>query len=277
VPGFQLRTDHQQIPGVIYDSTVPFFGAHDDYPLIQDRTGVLLRVADHFFLLTAVHELDQWFDLAAKALLPDATVFTSSGEVVYQDAAKRGPETISLTFGWCEFFDPEILDVAILELDAASVSRLGGKTFLTINDLLLLSTPEPGEGNFILCGHPFHLSHEVSPRIPTATAPVGWFETTLHDEIGRPDRDPNNLVLHLPPEIKKVAGENIKGISGCGIWCVRYERGRVLFDRAALVGIFHHFSKKGEWVRGTTLKYVLDTIVAHYPAAAAEVAKVKSI
>lgn len=274
--GFHLRTHHQQIPGVIYGSTVPFFGAHDDFPLIQDRTGVLLKIADHFFLLTAVHELEQWFDMAAKKLAPDESVFTSSGQVVYHDAAQRGPETISLTFGWCEFLDPATLDVAILELDAESVARLDGMTFLTVDDLLLLDTPVPGKGTFIQYGHPFLLQDAGGPGLPTATAPVGWFDTTLAEKNKLPDRHASHLFFHLPPEVGKI-GDELKGMSGCGIWCVRYDRDALLRERAALAGIFHRFSKEGKWLLGTSLKCVLDAIVAHYSAGEAEVAKVKAI
>lgn len=128
---FYLRRHHQQIPDVIYGATVPFFGAQNDYPLIQDRTGVLLQIGDRHFLLTAVHELGQWFDLQAKTLLADESIFTSSGQVVYHEAAARGDETIRLEFVWCEFLTG-VLDVAILELDEDSVQRLDGMTFLKV-------------------------------------------------------------------------------------------------------------------------------------------------
>jgi hypothetical protein len=275
----EFRCHHQQVPDLIHGATIPVFGAHDDYPLIQDRTGVLLKIQDHAFLLTAVHELDQWFDMATKTLTAEETIFTSSGQIVYHVAADRKDETIRLTFGWCEFLNPP-LDVAILELDNESVGRLEGTTFLTVENLLFLGNPKPGRGDFILYGHPFFLKDPGCPGVPVAKAPVGWFDTTLANPAVRQQHDKDNhLILHLPhlPPEASDFDEGIKGMSGCGIWLVRYDRDGFLLPHTALVGIFHCFNQAGKWVVGTTLKCALNAIAAHYPALAGEVAKVKTL
>ena len=82
-------------------------------------------------------------------------------------------------------------------------------------------------------------------------------------------QDDNQLLFTYEGEIVLSNGqpleyqEEMKGQSGCGIWLTELDGSGLVPPR--LVGIFHHSSEKGGWVRGTSFRSILAKIREEYP------------
>ena len=98
-----LHRRHKRVPNVIYDSTVPIHGTHDDFPLVQDRSGVLVQIGAFHFLLTAVHKIQEWF-------IEGGDLFVSSGDMAFHVAEERSYETVKLEIQRHILLDEEHLE-----------------------------------------------------------------------------------------------------------------------------------------------------------------------
>ena len=127
------------------------------------------------------------------------------------------------------------------------------------------SVSPPPAGNYIVFGHPFALSDPGDPHdaVPKVTSPVALFDTHPLPATVRANHDPEKqIIFYLPhdPVLANQAdeeGEPAKGLSGCGLWHV--------IDVARLIGIFSLQCVEKEYLVGTSLKCVLDSLAAEYP------------
>lgn len=265
-----VHRDNKQVPHLIHGSTLPIYGTHDDYVLIQDRSGVLVRLADRLFVLTAVHDLNEFVHEDGQ-LRDGRKLFISTEDVVHHDRKHRGPETVELEIERVVLMDEATIDVAAIEISHATAELVASKkTFVSIDDMRSVSLPP--EGNYVVFGHPFALtkSGNAQDAMPKVTSPMAWFDTHPLPSTVRPNHDPEKqVVFHLPhdPELVKRADDDdepMKGFSGCGIWHVSDDQS-VQQGEAKLIGIFCRQCASKEYIVGTSLKCVLDSLAATYP------------
>ena len=99
---------------------IPVYGIQNDKP-VQDRTGVLLAIADQGFLVTAAHELGQ----ITKAQIP-----------LYVTSPRRGEGGIPLV-GQLHATEEETIDVAVVKMNQETKALLddAGARFLRVVDV----------------------------------------------------------------------------------------------------------------------------------------------
>lgn len=271
--------NNTQVPDLIRNATVPVYGAHHDYPLVQDRSGVLVRLGDRHYILTAAHELEKWLS-DDKQLHPECALFVSTTDQAFHERYHRGPETVELKAERLVILEEPTIDVAAIEISQDTATRLDGvKTFLSLVDIRGLPTPS-APGRFLAYGHPFALADAGAPgdAVQIVTSPVAWFDTHALPSDLRPNHDPHKQILcHLPLDPRLVEGaedphEPAKGFSGSGIWYCPHHDGSPL-----LVGIFVRQCAPQEYLVATTLKCVLDSLVEHYPDIAQDISSLRPL
>ncbi|WP_157604909.1 hypothetical protein [Schlesneria paludicola] len=222
--------------------------------------------------MTAVHEMEQWCDVAASLIRDTSSLFVSTGEIAFHLNADRGPETVKLEFENLIFLSQNTLDVAILEVTPATAELLNQKAFVQPADLRILNAPK--EGLFVAYGHPFFLGDPGDPHEApqVVKSPVCWFDTTPADSSSRQGHDAvNHLLFRFPPGLVdprtgKIPDDAIKGMSGCGIWQVQPNGNNgQLANYAKLVGILHRQYLKDGWIVATSLRCVKETLAMEYP------------
>jgi hypothetical protein len=234
-------------------------------------SGVLLRVGQTPFLLTAAHVADEFRDMHWKGILfgtPDGRPPISIGRVKLI-CSKPGMEPNR---------DDDPLDVAVVELSQEVMKELSGfMRFLTPDDLLL--DPEQlKDGVYLVNGFPDSRVErdEMDETIDAVNLP---YITDLHDSKGHPipnfdPRDNVALEAHPPHDEDKMSFgidlESSPGMSGGGIWRLLDEGQpieKIDWRKAKLVGIVTERSRAEytgpvPYIRGTKLREVIKLMLA---------------
>lgn len=256
--GFFERLREEILPG-IERSSVPLYGAHDDN-LIHDRTGVLYRIGDHYFILTAAHKLREY----VKHNIPLCVDCCDYKSI----PIPLGDSVFHTTVG-------DDRDVAAIRLPRNVVEDLQAhKEFLTHADIRLKDHSD--QSFYVLFGYPrdwsgptSHTSVLSMPLIYACRRYVGEIKaTTIYDsnmhillEFDRTAINVSESTEHQLP--------TPHGVSGCGIWKVAdwtaegYQKGRL--SHPCLVALEHHWSRENKYVVGTWIGCVLALIQETYP------------
>ncbi len=177
----------------------------DGKSLRQHGTGTLLRIAERSFLTTAAHVV---------AVQHELFIYGAEGKGLMQLDGKR-----IRTVG-----QPDVFDLAIIELDDQEVEHLSGFKFIRLIDVM---TNDFGPDLYFVTGFPSAYTPETNDQnqklylkrfycfsYPTAkTSHLENFDAKYHialhgkheDAVPLGDSEP------LPPT-------TLRGISGCGIW-----------------------------------------------------------
>ncbi len=230
--------------------TLPLLGLQNNR-LVQDRTGVLLAVAESHFVVTAAHDLQQ----LARAEIP-----------LYVPATTPDQPAIQLK-GHIHGAEENQIDLAIVELDAetAETLRLAGKRFLRVTDTDPDARPVPGY--YVVRGYPLDLAGRGL-----------CYSAALHTGNWPTDSDyPCNPTYHLLLEHSKagfgdegqpVTSPRIQGMSGCGIWRLTTKPPNSLTDwspeERKLVAIQTKY-KRGTFMKGTWIRYAFTLIADRCP------------
>jgi hypothetical protein len=244
-------------------------------------SGVLLRVGETPFMLTAAHVADEFRDLKWKGIFfgtPDFELL-SVGTVKFL-CSKPGKDP---------FRSDDPIDVAVVELSQEVAAKLSEfMRFLSPEDLLL--DPQKLEhGTYLVNGFPDSRveKDEMDETIVAQNLP---YFTHLHDreQPPIPDFSPlNNIALDARNPYQDsefsfgVDHEYSEGMSGGGIWRL-YDEGQPIdsldWKKAKLVGIFTEGTDpkyKGSigYFRGTKLRCVVKLFLAGWPHLAPVLAK----
>jgi hypothetical protein len=224
---------------------------------VMRGSGVLVKIADVGFVLSASHVLDIANDEDATLLV--APMVDRSRSVPVSEAA------IAFTT------DQHDLDIGAIRLSQEATEQLGQrKKFLRLSELDLRSAQLP-QGRHFIAGYPIqliqadHASKEIS---------IGQFSYWTHlvpSNHGKPGVsvscafqsptvwDRNDVVQRAP---------HLGGVSGCGIWRLwTNDRHRLLKDWTPewirLVGIEHAVVENKE-IRGTLISHVVQLIADNF-------------
>ncbi len=241
--------------GDLDSSSVQVFGFQNG-KFVADRTGVLFRVADSHFLITAAHKLVNIHGLNIPLFLPpsqqDATPISLSGRMLYTKDRR--------------------VDIAVSELPQSIVERLlPTRTFLGMMDVDLQSHSAPGL--YLILGYPSSCTEITAEAVrPTVlkyaaiiysgdTDGLENFDPTLHlllqhDEVGR---DAAGQPLLSPA---------IEGMSGGGIW--RLLELKPAWNQtwkrsdAKLVAIQNRYIRN-QYCKGTWVRHAIQLIWDSFP------------
>ncbi|HUT88449.1 MAG TPA: hypothetical protein VMY37_03040 [Thermoguttaceae bacterium] len=239
--------------------TVRLFGVQDN-EVKRDRTGVLYRVADQHFILTAGHDLQGIVEHDIPLfLLP---TWAEQEPIHLIDCQFHGTETHGR-------------DVAAIRLtDRVFRSLPPPLEFLGHNSVDL--NTDQGNGPFVIFGYPMQWPDRHDEGIHHTKAMV--FVAQPYTGERHPDAfyDPKvNVILGFDRNSVDLGTQtdftlpHPRGISGCGIWRSadwrELPRKSWADEKPRLVGLQHHYFRDSKYVQGTWIAYALELIVDSYP------------
>jgi len=235
------------VPPIAWDVTVPIM-LYDDGELRQHGTGTLLRVAHEYFLVTASHVPRQ----ARKA-----------GAELFLTASSAGESLVEAHGTWHGTSPPDggdhdAFDVAVQQLTAETVNKLGGRAFVSLNDVWKKLPLE--EDIYVACGYPCEMSTPGSPATGKVTLGPLKLVTSLYDGPttmmdGKSPKfenyDPryhfllnaNKRNIRTMEGIGATFPDDLSGISGCSVWKMNvksYPRENWTSEKARIVGVQNH-------------------------------------
>ena len=241
-------------------TSVPILGIQDG-EIRHDRTGILYKIADDHFIITASHDLHQ----IVKANIP-----------LYLSMNKPGVMPVPLGKAKVHSTEDEGRDVAAILLSQETANEVSKhKDFLPHNHIDLNGAES--RGPFVFFGYPMHWSvQKVSddylmskglvfftlphsgPRLESA-----FYDQRLHILLNF-TRDAIDCVQESEDQLPR-----LYGISGCGIWQV----GDIIENEVkprdeesvTLVGIQHRWFPDLDYIQGTKIRFALDFIIENYP------------
>jgi hypothetical protein len=213
------------VPSHAWNSTVAIVIAHND-AVHQFGTGMLFRIADKSFLITAGHVAQK--AAANKKTLgisgsDDGTFISLAGEFMVSSEGQYG----------C---DEDPFDIAILALPKDSIFRMQKKTFLLLNDVDF--DEQSATGVYAIFGFPSVWSESCSDagdtlktkalefiafRSDRDTAALENYQERLHLLLdASPDylttQDGTNAQFLRRDGTEASFPGELGGISGCGVW-----------------------------------------------------------
>ncbi|MHC4177596.1 MAG: hypothetical protein ACYSWU_08820 [Planctomycetota bacterium] len=239
--------------------TVPFYGFQDD-EVKRDRTGVLYRIADHHFILTAAHDLLEIIQSQIPLYIPPTE-----------------PDQDPIHLLNCRFHGTEKggRDVAVIRLTDRVVRDLPPRfEFLGHNRIDLCD--EGKDGLYLLFGYPQEWPDVPKEGIHHSKAmvfasrpytgernPDAFFAADVHIAL---TFDRNAIDLDARSDYRL---PDPTGISGCGLWRAAdwssLADGTWSLKELRLVALQHRWFKKRNYVQGTWIKYALQLVVDNYP------------
>jgi len=238
-------------------ATIPIYGIQDE-KIKRDRTGVLYKIADHHFILTASHGLRQ----IVEAKIPLY--------VLPNEADPEGP-VVPLS---AKYHTTEVdgRDIAVVHLPGPIAEQIAShKRFLQHNKLAPFSSSS--KSLYVFFGYPEEWFGKVSTgAIRSRALHVICTEYTGDVTSGFLPR------VHVALEFEKTGislfdGEkkhlpDVHGISGCGIWRI-CDFTREGMEKCGIRGLrlvaVQHSWLPGRYVRGTRIEFALRLIAANYP------------
>jgi hypothetical protein len=259
----RYKLAERSVPSVCGNSTVAIVRTKDDMT-VPIGTGVLFRIADHKFVVTAAHVVRHAFEYGwGVAISGDNSKFVAVGGD-WLTSPRSGPQP-----------DGGLGDFAIYPLAIEQVAELQDREFANRSDvsaenevrgfIRLLGFPqllcEPSENEI----QKVHLgAFSFSSAVHKGKLTLEDFDQSVHFLIDAPDsglidgdgkevrlRSRNGRGVHLT--------KNLRGISGCGVWRI----GKVGVspekwspDDAALVGIAIATYTESEVIKVTRWRYI---------------------
>lgn len=239
--------------------TVRLFGVQEN-EVKRDRTGVLYRVADEHFILTAGHDLQGIIDHEIPLFLLPSRAEQEPIHLI--DSQFHGTETHGR-------------DVAAIRLTDRVVRSLPPPLeFLGHNNVDL--NINQGASPFVIFGYPMQWLDQHEQGIHHTKAMVFVASPYTGDRHAEAFYDPKvNVVLGFDRSAVDLgthadfALPHPRGISGCGIWRSAdwsdLPRKSWANTKPRLVALQHHYFKESKYVQGTWIAYALDLIVDSYP------------
>jgi hypothetical protein len=255
-----LRRVRDEAFRLIEAATVPLYGFQDNQ-VKQDRTGILFRVANTHFILTAAHGL--WQILGAE--IPLLADFSMRHKVPIP--------LVQAKFWMSEEEDGR--DIAAIEIPISVVADLSPqRQFLTMADVD--TEPQPRPGFYAAFGFPTEWYRKVEDI--QRTEPLCFLGAIYEGKLN-PDAffDPKvHLALTFEQDvIDALTGEqrqlpNAKGLSGCGLWRIANYSNADIVDwnagKVRLVAIQHRWDDRRQYIKGTWITYALRLIWDEYPS-----------
>ncbi len=224
----------------------------------QWGTGTLFGVAEKWFVVTAKHVVDSFFE------------DESRGIWIFDNVSN--PKEVPLKGRVLRTID-DVYDLAIWDLDLDVIIQLPNRSPLRLGDVAF--EPDPPRGHYGLFGFPAALGGQVdattfrlqrfcalAPKYTGETSKLGSYDPTHH------------LLLDLPKnDIIARSGEpavlpHLGGISGCSIWYLidpNLPPSHWKADHARVVGVETGVYRDGAIVKATRWKSVAQILWANYP------------
>jgi hypothetical protein len=257
---FLKRVQLELIPRLVR-ATVPFYAVQND-KIVRDRSGVLLRIADRYFILTASHDLEAIIHNEIHLYVG----WSESEGTPYPIADARYHLT-----------EDSSRDIAVIALSPSSVPHiLSSHDPISLREIALRIDTSPGF--FAVCGYPQEWLSVMPDRVEssplvfisrfhqgerTATDFEWSFDPQIHGlfELTQNAVRHDNVSVMLPPS------EGMVGISGCGVWRIADWKSSASWNpgQCKLVAIEHRYNEKGKYVCATWIPYVVQRLVAEYP------------
>lgn len=256
---FVAKLETEGLPQ-IERATVALMGVQDD-EIRHDRTGVLYRCADYYFILTAAHNLHG----IVKHQIPLYVSLNAENQlpVPLNDAIFCGTEE-------------DCRDVAAVRLSKASADEISRhKTFLAHDHIRLDGCT--GDALYAFVGFPMAWSPQLIGGTTVHSSPLRYLCRPYQgSRNSTTDYDPQvHFLLEFSRDAIEVADHVASrlpephGISGCGIWrlCEWSARGLDSFSPSAatLVAIQHTWFATSNYIQTTQIAVVLGRILAEYP------------
>jgi hypothetical protein len=251
-------------------TTLPLFANKGDH-LALFGSGVLFQLADHHFLITAAHVMDE----ALKAERHGYSFFVDGRPGHGLLPLNKFLVLRSLEGPLGRDDDPFDLAVARLPKELAE-ALVPHRRFLHMPEIDAFD-PQHRESGYAIYGYPsagLTMDPDIEKR---GYEPMLYVTTLCQRDVGalHPPHDPRwGYLLNFSQQycVRLDGGsggpKNPKGISGCGIW-------RIIADAAAtdrwkpddvrLVGIEHGWKPEKHYVRGTRIGYAIAMILKKYP------------
>lgn len=255
------RVRDRVLPRIIH-ATIPFYAIQNDN-IVRDRSGVLLRVADEYFILTASHDLQKI--IKAKIYL-----------YVGWDKDEQIP--IPIHEACFHTTEDDCRDVAVIRLTTEVGHKLS-ETYSPISLHDIRPERDRTRGLFIVVGYPQAWLRVFPNRIESEPLP---FISRLYEGSLRPTAEISyNPDIHALFEFTRDAIQGsefmkmqlpefkgIQGISGCGVWRI-CDLGasveEVKPEKCRLVAIQHRYFEKEGYVHGTWIRFAIERLFAEYP------------
>jgi hypothetical protein len=247
-------------------ATVPIIGVQNDR-IVHDRSGVLYRIGDKHFVLTAAHYLR-------------SIVEHNIGLLISVNRADVAPLPLAeARFLSTEYPDGDVTSIcrdiaAIYIPDDVAMEVAKYKDFLYHNQINL--APDP-HGLYLFYGYPEqwagHLITETG--IVSKALAFSTFEDCLDPgSVQNYDAEVHMVLNFSQSAVQAMTGTveqlpRLPGISGCGIWRVGERQGRRAMPKTdetlTLVAIEHGVFNGLGRVKATRIRYALDLIATEYP------------
>jgi len=259
---FLERVAKEALPRII-GATVPFYAIQNDQ-VKRDRSGVLLRIGDEYFILTASHNL--------KAIV-ESQIHLYVGWDEDEKIPVRIPDAIFHTT------EEDSRDVAAIKLSKEAAKRiLTTKRAISMRDIRV--EPERSPGMFFICGFPQAWTSVSSEEI--VSKPLPFITRFFRGETSPNASIKYDPVIHALFDFNRNAigadklenvvlpsFQGIRGISGCGVWrVVDWDADSVdswNADDCKLVAIQHRYFEREKYVHTTWIKFALSRIADDYP------------
>jgi hypothetical protein len=235
---------------------VPVFHAPNESELLSAGSGVLARIKDRAFLISAAHVLDH---CTTGVFVP-----TASGETIEPLAnprivTGRPPGTTR---------EDDRIDIGFVRLTEQEATTFGMERMLDLD--AVSGPPMPiATTMFLVLGFP-HRDHSSDPSSGTLTAELTSFMTGVADDLAyrraRVDARTHLLLRFERRTIvtKKSVGAppDMTGISGGGVWPVRIDLSDPTEQTPLFAGLVverpRHFRSSLAVTRGTVIRYFVE-------------------
>ena len=262
VSDFLERVQKEIVPTIV-EATVPFYAVQND-TIVRDRSGVLLRVGDEHFILTASHNL--------KAIV-DNDIYLYVGWCKEDSVPVPIPDAVFHTS------EEQSRDVGVIRLSGESSEKITSSSKPISLRNIARECPDE-QAFYLVSGYPQEWLTVLPDGIESA--PLNYLCRPYSGDslpVDTFEYDPRlHLLLELSRDGKKVTSADdtpipsksgIKGISGCGVWrIVGYSPNAMKDwqpDQVSLVGIEHRYWEKQGAVAATRIQHVLAFLAGEFP------------
>ncbi len=231
-------------------SVLPVYCIQNNRP-IQNRSGVLLAIAEQGFLITAAHCLKAYTD----ADIP-----------LYITSPRRGEGGIQLV-GELHATEEDTIDIAVVKMNHETKARLddAGARFLRVTDVDNKATAVPAL--YLVRGYP------LDCRADPMTYSTALYRGGIPTDSDYPFDPASHLLLDHGKDLRwkggyAVQSPRIEGMSGCGIWRLTTRPPTDLADwspdERRLVAI-QTKCKYGSFLKGTWIRHAFGLIYHRCP------------
>lgn len=267
---FFQRVLNEAVP-IFERATVGFYGIHEG-TIVKDRTGVLFRIADALFILTASHDLRD----IVRSNIPLYVSWNERTQIPIPLCDSRFHTT-----EWESRIGERdvVRDVAAIKLSEAIADEIlvGGRQPMTLADISANQDRSPAV--FLMFGFPqaWFSVDDTGPKCLPLSYGCSLFAGD-HWPGSQIEYDPK---VHLLLDFKRDAVDpidgqrhtlpgyrGIKGVSGCGIWRIIDMPGSVERWTPAhckLVAIQHRYYEQAGYLHTTWIHYAVGRIFEDYP------------